>query len=307
MADSSKQRYEQRYLKVWEDIFFAFVRNRTICLLCGYEPSIVKKYILERHYRIKHSGEYSNYACQEKLKILEGLKLVYQEGDSICQDTLISNASHDNEKAVAASYAISFLIAKHSKPFADGEFVKKCIVEAVKSFDNRLTVDEAASIPLSIQTIGRRINNIASSIKDKLKSLLATCSYFSLCLDESTDNRHVSQLSIFTRIVQNDFSCVEELLDLVALHGTTTSLDIFRAVENTLKEFNVDFTKCSAIVTDGAKAMTGSQNGFLGLIRQQNLKFPVIHCIIHQEALCGKAVKLCTAMQTFAGLVPENV
>lgn len=306
MTDSSKQRYEQRHLKVWDDIFFTFVRNRTTCLLCGYEPSVVKKYILERHYRIKHSGEYSNYSCQEKLNILEGLKLVYQERDSIYQDTsdtLISNADHDNEKAVAASYAISFLIAKHSKPFVEGKFVKKCLIEAVKCFDNKLTIDEAESIPLSTQTVGRRINDIAFSIENKLKSLLATCSYFSLCLDESTDNRHVSQLSIFTRIVQNDFSCVEELLDLVALHGTTTGIDIFRAVENTLKKFNIDFTKCSAIVTDGAKAMTGSQNGFLGQIRQRDLKFPIFHCVIHQEALCGKAVKLCTAMQTVTKIV----
>jgi len=105
MADLGKQIYEQQYLKVWKDIFFAFVRNRTICLLCGYEPSIVKRYNLERHYRIKHAAEYSSYGCQEKLNLLEGLKLVYQEGDY--QDTLVSNASH---KAVAASYAmIAFL------------------------------------------------------------------------------------------------------------------------------------------------------------------------------------------------------
>lgn len=77
----------------------------------------------------------------------------------------------------------------------------------------------------------------------------------------------MSQLSIFTRIVQDDFSCVEELLDFVALQGTTTGIDIFRAVENTLKKVNIDFTKCSSIVTDGAKAMKGSQNGFLGQIR----------------------------------------
>lgn len=107
----------------------------------------------------------------------------------------------------------------------------------------------------------------------------------------------MSQLSIFVRIVQNDFSCVEELLDFVPLHGTTTDIDIFRAIEQTLKKFNTDFSKCSAIVTDGAKAMTGSKIGFVGQIKQRDFKFPIMHCIIHQEALCGKAIKLCTAMQ----------
>ncbi|XP_029173916.1 general transcription factor II-I repeat domain-containing protein 2A-like, partial [Nylanderia fulva] len=122
-------------------------------------------------------------------------------------------------------------------------------------------------------------------------------------IQHSTDNRHVSQLSIFIRIVQNDFSCVEELLDFVALHDTTMGIDIFRAVEKTLNKFNLDFTKCSSIITDGAKAMTGSKNGFLGQIRQRDLKFPMIHCIIHQEALCGKAVKLSSAMQTVTQIV----
>lgn len=199
---------EVSMINIWEDIFFVLVRNQTTCLLCGYEPSVVRKYVLERHYRVKHSG-YSSYTYQEKLKILEGLKLVYQADNSVSRDFLISNTDNNDAKALAASYAVSFLIAKHSKSFSDGEFIKECLVETVKSFDGKLTVDEATSIPLSHQTIGRRITNIAFSIEDRLKFLLATCSYFSLCLDESTDNRHVSQLSIFTRIVQNDFSCVE--------------------------------------------------------------------------------------------------
>jgi len=66
-----------------------------------------------------------------------------------------------------------------------------------------LTLEEIASIPL---TKVKKINEIISSLEKKLKSLLASYSFFSLCLDESTNNRHVSQLSIFARIVQNDFS-----------------------------------------------------------------------------------------------------
>lgn len=113
----------------------------------------------------------------------------------------------------------------------------------------------------------------------------------------------MSQLNIFARIVQNDFSHVEELLDLVPLRSTTKGIDIFEAVNQTLQKFDTDFSKCSATVTDGAKAMVGSKNGFFGQIKQRGLKFPVIHCIIHQEALCGKVVKLCTAMQTVTKII----
>jgi len=69
-----------------------------------------------------------------------------------------------------------------------------------------LTLQEVARIPLSANTVKSGINCIASSLQKKLKSLLESCFYFLLRLDESTDNRHVSQLSIFAQIVQNDFS-----------------------------------------------------------------------------------------------------
>jgi hypothetical protein len=49
------------------------------------------------------------------------------------------------------------------------------------------------------------------------------------------------------------------------------------------------FDKCSSIVTDGVKAMVGDQKGFSGLLRKSGIKCPIFHCIIHQEALCGKS------------------
>jgi len=128
------------------------------------------------------------------------LKLVYQE------DTIPSENS--SQKSLIASYAISLLTAQNSKPFTEGSFVKNCIIEAVKAFGNSLTLEEAMSIPLSAKTITSRITDISNSVREKLRNLLKSCRYFSLCLDESTDIRHLSQLSIFTRIVQDDFSCV---------------------------------------------------------------------------------------------------
>jgi len=87
------------------------------------------------------------------------------------------------------------------------------------------------------------------------------------------------------------------------LYNTTTGIDIFEAVNQTLQKFDIDFSKCSVIVTDGAKAMIGSKNGFFGQLKQRSLKVPVIHCIIHQEALCEKVVKLCTAMQIVTKII----
>jgi len=49
----------------------------------------------------------------------------------------------------------------------------------------------------------------------------------------------------------------------------------------------------SSIVTDGAKNI-----GFIGLLLKSNVNVPAIHCIIHQEALCGKIMKLDGVMNT---------
>jgi len=79
----------------------------------------------------------------------------------------------------------------------------------------------------------------------------------------------MSQLNIFIRIVQDDYSCVEELLDFIILRNTTTGFDIFLAVEEILKIFfDIDFSKYSSITTDGAKAMTGLKKEFAGQLKQ---------------------------------------
>jgi len=69
--------------------------------------------------------------------------------------------------------------------------------------------------------------------------------------------------------MQNDFSHIEEFLDLVPLHNMTTEIDIFEAVNQTLQKFDTDFSKCSAIVTDGTKAMICSKNKFFGQLKQK--------------------------------------
>jgi hypothetical protein len=45
--------------------------------------------------------------------------------------------------------------------------------------------------------------------------------------------------------------------------------------------------------------MTGKQNGLAGLLRQSGVNCPLLHCIIHQEAPCGKSIKQSCVMKTF--------
>jgi hypothetical protein len=84
--------------------------------------------------------------------------------------------------------------------------------------------------------------------------------------------------------------------NLVSLHGTSKESNIFEAACNCVDKYG-GFNKCSSIATDEAKAMVGEQKGFSGLLRKSGIKCPIFHCIIHQEALCGKSVQQCNCMK----------
>ncbi|KAG5898820.1 hypothetical protein JTB14_018780 [Gonioctena quinquepunctata] len=142
---------------------------------------------------------------------------------------------------------------------------------------------------MSHQTIARRVDQNNQYVSKKLHNTDEKCKYFSLCLDESTDLTDISQLVTINRTIQNDFSVAEEMLDLIPLHGTTKGTDNFEAVNKVVSDYR-KFDKCSCIVTDGARAMVGTEIGFAGLLKQNNINCSVIHCIIHQEALCGKSL-----------------
>lgn len=107
--------------------------------------------------------------------------------------------------------------------------------------------------------------------------------YYSFCLNKCTDICSICQLSIFVRAVQNDFTANEELLDLVAMHNTTKVVDIYKAfhLATAKMKFNVDFKKCSAIVTDRALAMVGTDIGFCGHLKKHGINCTKIHSLIH--------------------------
>jgi hypothetical protein len=143
---------------------------------------------------------------------------------------------------------------------------------------------------LSHQTVARRVARIDEHARSRHCNVIEKNVYFSLWLDDSTDQTDVSQLLIFVCAIHCDISTHEEVLNLVSLHGTTKGSDIFEAVRNCVVSYG-GFDKCSSIVTDGAKAMVGEQKGFSGLWRKSGVKRPIFRYIIHQEALCGKLVQ----------------
>lgn len=91
---------------------------------------------------------------------------------------------------------MSHKIAKHSKPFSDGEFVKDCMVEAASVLcpDSK---SQFENVSLSRRTVTRRIEVIDDELTSALLKRATDFTYFSIALDESTDIKDTAQLLIF--------------------------------------------------------------------------------------------------------------
>lgn len=61
--------------------------------------------------------------------------------------------------------------------------------------DNNMT--ENLKMSLFHQTETRRMVDLSENVTEKLHDLFKKCSYFSLCVDDSTDQIHVKSTSYF--------------------------------------------------------------------------------------------------------------
>ena len=89
----------------------------------------------------------------------------------------------------------------------------------------------------------------------------------------------------------------EELLSLQCMKDTTTGANIFSEVLNAFDKFGLDLFTLCGIATDGARAMSETGIGFVGLLKtalkEKNISdnIAIFHCIIHQQNLCAKSLK----------------
>lgn len=113
------------------------MKDKIICLICNSTVGVPKLYNIKRHYD-SHKTKFDKYTGMIRNEKLKELKSRLKD-----QQLMFTRPKQENESAVQASYVLSELIAKHSKPFVEGEFIKECLVKAaeivspgsVKTFD----------------------------------------------------------------------------------------------------------------------------------------------------------------------------
>jgi len=286
------------YKESWEsDYLIANNNGKLQCLVCMNIVSVPKEYNVRRHYTTMHEKKYATYTNESRRALVADLKKKLKQ-----QTGMFSKILRSQTHSLHASYAVSLELVKAKKPFTDANLIKKCAVEMAKAFEDSKMAEKFESVQLSHQTIQRRVVAMGEQVENSMLSLVKKSSYFSLCLDESTDQSDVSQLLIFVRTTFEDFTSKEELFDICPLYGTTKGKDVYEALKKTVDRIG-GFNKCSAIGTDGAPSMTGKKTGLVGLLRENGVTCPTIHCIIHQGALCGKSVKQDQVFQTVIKII----
>ena len=122
-------------------------------------------------------------------------------------------------------------------------------------------------IPLSNNTISRRIDEISNDIKAQLLDRLKQ-TYFAIQLDESTDIASQAQLLVYVRYCWSE-EMVEEFMFCHQMQCRTTGLDVFNVLNDFFSQSKLSWERCVGICTDGAASMTGQHSGAVARIREK--------------------------------------
>lgn len=295
------------------------------CMLCLHRISTIRKNNFERHYTVFHK-DYEKYKGNErenlvkdlKTKFLEFIKTDWQNEIpmsslvlpvvSLYKETQITNFMVDmEEKKNKASFIVAMALAKQCRPLCDGLFFKDLTTSILECFgDEWLKFKEIINgLSLSRRTLTLRTEVLGAFIQSKIKAIILESKAFSICLDESTDVADTSQLTICVRTVDENLNVFEALFALESFHGHVNGKNIYERLDRVLFSF-ANKEKLSSVCTDGAPVMTGNLKGLVGQLKKNNINVPTIHCIIHQQALFAKNLKIVDAMKVVIQIIKKT-
>jgi hypothetical protein len=143
-------------------------------------------------------------------------------------------------------------------------------------------------IPLSNNTVKKRIVSLSENIKEQLLERVRMSPYFALQLDESTDITNKATLMCYVRY-EHLKSVYEDLLFISYLTHTTAE-EVFASLNAFIISHNMDWLRCVGVSTDGARAMSGRLTGLAARIKEIAPSATWFHCCLHRDALVVKKI-----------------
>lgn len=286
MAEQQKtkkkcRQYSLEYLK------YGFISAPTnnqlpLCLMCEktFSNEAMKPSRLLEHLQRVHPDKKNH-----DLSFFEKLRESFERKPTL--GNMFYSLSQKNSDGVRASYNIALLIAKNGQSHTVGEkLILPAISEVIKTVLHKPPHDILKTIPLSNDTVQRRIDEMASSVQNKLCCILRETE-FALEIDESTLPDNDSLLLSYVRFIHNE-KLEQELLFACLLETDTKGESIFHVVENFFLNENIPLTNIVACATDGAPSMVGRHKGFLAYLKNVVPNVLTVHCVIHRQHLVAK-------------------
>ncbi|XP_067139511.1 zinc finger BED domain-containing protein 5-like [Centruroides vittatus] len=177
---------------------------------------------------------------------------------------MFSKTMSVTQKALLASYKVSYRIAKCKKPHSIGEtLVLPAAIDIIATMLGESYADQLKIIPL---TVGRQISDISEDLCDQLIEKVKLSS-FTLQVDEATDVLKDAHLITYVRyVVETDVR--EDMLFCKPIECNTTARQVFNIIDNFFNENDILWENCVGLCTDGAPSMAGKNAGLQALVRK---------------------------------------
>jgi hypothetical protein len=254
-----------------------------MCLICQkvFSNEAMKPSRLQEHLNKVHPNR-----KDKDISYFKELQNKYSKQPTV--SSLFASSSKQEDDGLRASYNISLLIAKAGKPHTIGEeLILPAVKEVIKTvLHHKTPSDIIKKIPLSNNSVQRRIDEMAKDVEISLCDYLVTCK-FSIQLDESTLPNNEALLLSYVRFIKEEKIC-QELLFAKNLATDTKGESIFSIMNNFFQEKQIPLGNILSAATDGAPAMTGRHKGFIAHLKQAVPNVFAVHCVIHRQHLVAK-------------------
>ncbi|KAK0152133.1 SCAN domain-containing protein 3 [Merluccius polli] len=281
-VDDENRVFREEWKESFAFILPGFKNAKLVCLICKEAVAVCKEYNIRRHHETKHGSFKVAYPLQteaQKSKI-EALAQGYAQSSRILLRGFTSQ-----QRATSASLKASWLLARNNRPFTDAELFKEVMVSVLEELAVDKSMDgiiaSVKQMPLSARSATRHIEALSDAVQGVVISDLTQANYFSLAIDESTDNTDVAQMCVFVRYFDGKLFR-EDLLALIPLEGHTTGDILFTELSKVFEWLSLSFEKY------GAPAMVGRHRGLVSRLKELSPEMHGLHCLIHQSVLCAK-------------------
>ena len=124
--------------------------------------AIAREYHIRRHFETKHHDKFKDLDVSQRRQKLEEMKRSLVLWQSMFKKTI-----SQSEAAVKASFIVAAEISKQSRPFNEGEFVKKYTIKVYELMCSEKK-QVFSNVSLSRNTVADRTWDLAANLYDQL-------------------------------------------------------------------------------------------------------------------------------------------